>query len=232
MSEQDTYLVVATKSWNRQIYEEVICRYPGNWHFIGDKRELTLEGLENLRPRMIFFLHWSWLVPAAIVDRYECVCFHMTDLPYGRGGSPLQNLIARGHKTTQLTALRMVEELDAGPVYLKMALDLSGSAAEIFFRASSLAAQMIETLIREQPQPRPQVGEVTSFPRRKPEQSRIPAGADLEQLYDQIRMLDAEGYPQAFLDHQGHRYRFSRARRSAAGLVAEVLITPLEEEKP
>ena len=43
----------------------------------------------------------------------------MTDLPYGRGGSPLQNLIINGHKETMMSALRCVQELDAGPIYLK-----------------------------------------------------------------------------------------------------------------
>ncbi len=37
---------------------------------------------------------------------------HMTDVPYGRGGSPLQNLIARGHTSTKLTAMRMTAEVD------------------------------------------------------------------------------------------------------------------------
>jgi len=37
----------------------------------------------------------------------------MTDVPYGRGGSPLQNLIVRGHTETKLTALRCVRDLDA-----------------------------------------------------------------------------------------------------------------------
>lgn len=32
--------------------------------------------------------------------------FHMTNFPYGRGGSPLQNLMKRGHHTTTITALR------------------------------------------------------------------------------------------------------------------------------
>ena len=59
-----------------------------------------------------------------IIKRFECVCFHMADVPYGRGGSPLQNLIARGHRETKLTALRMVEDFDAGPVYSKMPLCL------------------------------------------------------------------------------------------------------------
>ena len=42
----------------------------------------------------------------------------MTDLPYGRGGSPSKSII-RGLKTTKITAFKCVAEIDAGPVYLK-----------------------------------------------------------------------------------------------------------------
>ena len=67
----------------------------------------------------------------------------MTDLPYGRGGSPLQNLIIRGGKTTKLFAFRMTEEFDARPNYLKRNLSLEGTAREIFIRANYLSAKMI-----------------------------------------------------------------------------------------
>lgn len=67
------------------------------------------------------------MVPEAVLIAAECVCFHMTDVPYGRGGSPLQNLIVRKHKKTKLTALKMTEEIDAGPVYCKRELSLDGS---------------------------------------------------------------------------------------------------------
>ena len=60
--------------------------------------------------------------------------FHMTDVLYGRGGSPLQNFIIRGHKETKLTAMKCVKELDAGPVYLKEFLSLLGNAEEIYMR--------------------------------------------------------------------------------------------------
>ncbi len=227
-----TYLVAASKSWNRQLFDEQLRHYPGNWQFIDRKEDLSVERLQQLQPRQIFFLHWSWKVPAEIIERFECVCFHMTDVPYGRGGSPLQNLIVRGHKATRLTALRMVEAFDAGPVYLKAELDLSGSAEEIFRRASTLATRMIRTLIEEQPVPQPQRGEVVNFARRKPEQSRIPEVATPEQVYDHIRMLDAEGYPPAFIEHQGRRYEFSRATLEGGKIVASVTITPCEEEIP
>ena len=49
-------------------------------------------------PKYIFFPHWSKKVDTKIVNNYECVCFHETDLPYGRGGSPIQNLILRNQK--------------------------------------------------------------------------------------------------------------------------------------
>ena len=75
----------------------------------------------------------------------------MTDLPYGLGGSPLQNLIHRGHTSTMLTALRCSAGLDAGDVYLKQPLSLHGSAEEIFLKADGLIEQMIEHIVIEDP---------------------------------------------------------------------------------
>ena len=70
----------------------------------------------------------------------------MTDLPYSRGGSPLQNLILRGHQETQIIALRCVAELDAGPIYMKRPLSLEESAYEIFVRAADVVQEMIEDM--------------------------------------------------------------------------------------
>jgi methionyl-tRNA formyltransferase len=223
-----TYVVAGAKPWNRRVFDEVIVNYAGEWHFCGRPEELGVETISGLSPRYVFFLHWSWKIPPEIVNHYECVCFHMTDVPYGRGGSPLQNLIVRGHRQTKLTALRMVEDFDAGPVYLKEDLCLEGNAEEIFVRASYLSAEMIRHIINEEPVPQPQVGEPTIFKRRKPHESEILGLPDLQDLYDFIRMLDAEGYPRAFLEYEGFRYEFSRAAFYDGRLVADVVITPLE----
>jgi len=223
------YLVAATKTWNRQVFNETISRYPGDWHFVSDPQELTLEFVRSLQPHKIFFLHWSWKVPADIVRHFECVLFHMTDLPYGRGGSPLQNLISAGHRHTKVTALRMVEELDAGPIYLKEDLCLSGHAEEIYIRASELAARMIQRLLAEDIMPTPQVGTPTEFKRRAPADSEVPASESLAELHDLIRMLDAEGYPPAFFERGGLRYEFTRPALRAGRIVADVTITPARE---
>ncbi len=65
---------------------------------IRDPKDLEVSKLLEFSPRYIFFPHWSWIIPKEIYEKFECVIFHMTDLPFGRGGSPLQNLIVRGHK--------------------------------------------------------------------------------------------------------------------------------------
>ena len=43
----------------------------------------------------------------------------MTDLPYGRGGSPLQNLILDNKQKTMISAFKMTERMDEGPIYIK-----------------------------------------------------------------------------------------------------------------
>jgi methionyl-tRNA formyltransferase len=229
--QQDTYFVVGTKSWNRRVFDEKIKFFPGNWFYASSPDELTPEKIRLHQPRYIFFLHWSDWVPNELIESYECVCFHMTDVPYGRGGSPLQNLIIRGHRATKLTALRMVAEFDAGPVYLKETLSLEGSAEEIYIRATYLSAQMIERIIQTHPTPQPQSGEVVIFKRRKPHQSEIPQVESLQQLYDFIRMLDADGYPKAYIEHAGYRYEFRRAAHYDGRLIADVTITSIENEE-
>jgi methionyl-tRNA formyltransferase len=227
----ETYIVVGTKKWNRRIFDEKISHFKGKWFFIDSKDDLTLLKIKQYNPHYIFFLHWSWLVPEDIFENFECVCFHMADVPYGRGGSPLQNLIIRGHHKTKLTALRMVEELDAGPVYLKEDLSLEGNAEEIYIRATYLSAQMIKRIIEEHPQPIPQEGVPIIFKRRKSSESKIPQFTSMQAHYDFIRMLDAEDYPHAYLEHAGFRYEFRRAALYDGRIVADVTISPIREDK-
>ena len=217
------YLVATVKPWNTEAFARYSPTLPGHWHLISSPAQLTEELLAQLQPAMIFFPHWSWKVPASVHQRYPCVCFHMTDLPYGRGGSPLQNLILQGANSTQLTALQMTDELDAGPIYAKVPLALDGSAQQIFERAAPLVYQLIRRILLEQLKPSPQQGEVVHFTRRTPAQSALPTGLSAREQYDFIRMLDADSYPRAYLKHGDNRLELSDARLSANGeLTAQV----------
>jgi methionyl-tRNA formyltransferase len=217
------YIVASSKSWNSLIYDDLKVSSTGRWVYAENPAELQ-NALFGSIPRYIFFLHWNWIVPETIWHEHECVCFHMTDLPYGRGGSPLQNLILTGHTETKLTALRMIQEMDAGPIYSKRPLSLNGSAEEIYVRASKLSVELIRWIIEDNPQPIPQEGEVIIFKRRKPEQSNLPVNGGLMTAYDFIRMLDADGYPNAFVEHGDYRINFKNARFDNEHVFAEVEI--------
>lgn len=221
---ESSYVVCTVKPWNFSAFARHTPTMSGGWHLIRSPEELNLKRLETMSPRYVFFPHWSWRVPADIIERFECVCFHMTDVPYGRGGSPLQNLILRGHDTTQMTALRMVEELDTGPVYLKRPLSLEGRAETIFERAADLVYGMIGDIIAGNISPVPQQGEVVLFNRRAPEQSALPQDGTSSALYDFIRMLDAPTYPTAFIDWGQWRLEFDHARQSGDAVEAHVFI--------
>lgn len=220
-------LIVSEKSWNKELVSYLQSTMPQYaFYLISQKEDFTVERIGSISPVKIFIPHWSYIIPSAIFERYECIVFHMTDLPYGRGGSPLQNLIVRGLTATKLSALRVEVGLDTGPVYLKMDLSLSGTAEEIFVRVNKLVGKMIVEIIQNNLQPVPQEGDPVVFKRRKPEQSDMSGLEKLEEIFDYIRMLDADGYPHAYIEKGEFRYEFTRASIKADGsIVADVKIT-------
>ncbi len=222
------YLVVSSRQWHKKGFES-LKSLEGNWEWVDEPAKL-MSLAHELSPRYIFFLHWSHKVPDEIWMKYECVCFHMTDLPFGRGGSPLQNLISSGHQSTTLTAIRMIKEFDAGPIYTKRNLSLSGRAVDIYIKAGLLSFEIIDWIVKNQPKPYDQKGDVTVFKRRTPTQSRLPITSNLSQLFDHIRMLDAPGYPYAYIQYGVIRIEFSHAELKDGALNASVRITSNHNE--
>jgi methionyl-tRNA formyltransferase len=199
----DNIVIATIKSWNienAKRFSESCRDY--NVFIITDKDKL--QAVHELNPRYIFFPHWSWKIPKEIYEKFECVAFHMADLPYGRGGSPLQNLIIRKIYQTKISAFRVDDGIDTGPIYQKMDFDISkGSADELYREASRLIFKyMIPSLIKYPRIPIPQEGEVLEFKRRTSAYSSIESSFSngnngVTFIYDHIRMLDAEGYPRS-----------------------------------
>lgn len=227
---ENFYILGVSKPWVLEDFMALRPTLGGNWSIVSTSNDLKAVVAER-RPRYIFFPHWSELVPQSLTEEFECVCFHMTDLPYGRGGSPLQNLIVAGHEKTVLTALRMTQTLDEGPVYAKRPLSLDGSAAEIFKRAAPIVCELIAEITSLEPNPKAQTGTPSTFKRRTAEQSRLPDGISAGELYNHIRMLDAPGYPKAFLQYDNWRLEFDLAKRNTDGVEARVRFSQIEGEQ-
>lgn len=217
-------IVVSNKDWHRKYIEELSGRTGKEVIYIDNKSEVTYQKFASLGPEWVFFPHWSYMIPADVYENFRCVVFHMTDLPFGRGGSPLQNLIARGIYETRLSALRCCGEVDAGDIYLKRNLSLWGNAEEIYLRAAELSKEMMIEMVRDDLQAEPQKGEAVVFKRRTPDDGNIGELRSLEKIFDYIRMLDAESYPLAFLDTEHLHLEFTRASLKYGYILADTKI--------
>lgn len=221
----DVVVIVSNKEWHKGLAADIESRVSDKVVFISDKNRVTFSYLSRLKPQYVFFPHWSDYIPADVYDNFACIIFHMTELPFGRGGSPLQNLIVRGFTETKLSAIRCVEQLDAGDIFLQEKLSLMGTAEEIFLRATDLMREMMVKIILNHPEPCAQQGEPVIFKRRKPEDGDIASLSELGKVYDYIRMLDAEGYPRAFLDIGKIHFEFERASLKDGFIKADVKIS-------
>jgi methionyl-tRNA formyltransferase len=218
-------VITTIKEWNISNYFKLkeVYKDKYNFHLITQKDELIIEEINKLKPKYIFFPHWSWIIPKEIYNNFDCVVFHMTDLPYGRGGSPFQNLIVREVYDTKISALKVDDGLDTGDIYLKEDFNISkGSATENFTKLSNIIFEkMIPKLLLTNLIPQKQVGEIVNFKRITPAESNINTWESkwIDKLYDFIRMLDAEGYPKAFSQIDNLKIEYTNVEKKDKKLI-------------
>ena len=217
------YVVASSKDWFKE--------YPKSKEYdnlniieIKTKADLTLELLEKVDPRYIFFPHWNWKVDSEIYERYECVVFHTAPLPFGRGGSPIQNLILRNIEKTPVCAIRMTEILDGGPIYDSIEVTLDGSITEIFSKIAVCVEKIIIKICQENIEPIEQSGTVVSFNRLTYADNELKSEYSIKELYDRIRMVDGLDYQRAYLNFGKNKIEFTEAHLDKNCLTAKIKI--------
>tara|TARA_B100001287_G_scaffold272911_1_gene275425 strand:+ start:455 stop:1129 length:675 start_codon:yes stop_codon:yes gene_type:complete len=198
---------------------------------IKKKDELTLAALNQFKPDLIFFPHWNWIVSEEIFEKYKCVLFHTAPLPFGRGGSPIQNLIKCGYSKSPVCALAMSKGVDTGPIYDQIDISLNGSLSEILVRLNNIVNTLMLRLMDRLPEPKIQTGNVHNFKRLGNEDNEINCVSKIEEFYDSIRMLDDPSYPNAYLNLQNVCIEFSDISREGNELFCKARIREKDMEK-
>ena len=232
-SEKIRIYIMHSKPWCQDIFDFSYLVFPHDKYelfHIYEKSEFDAIN-DFTSADYLLFVHWNWLVPKGITENYTCICFHMTDLPYGRGGSPLQNLIIRGASTTKLSAIRMTEKLDAGPVYLKRSLTLNGTALEIYLRAGQVSLIMAKEIVTDNLQPILQDGPIVEFPRLTPKDNLIKEEyVNFEYFKDMVRMVDAPSYPSAYILYGGLKINFNNVTEIDEKLAGQFTVERIKNE--
>lgn len=189
---------------------------------ITDQKDLSISKLRKIDPKFIFFPHWNWKINSEIYNNFECIGFHTSPLPYGRGGSPIQNMIIRNFKESPVCAFRITEILDGGPIYDLKKISLEGKISEIFLRIAKSIEQMIIKICINNPKPVEQKGQVVSFKRLKNSDNKLLNTFSLKEIYNRIRMVDGEDYQKAYLLFGSYKIEFSESSLVKGELHARV----------
>ena len=217
------YLFCAYRDWALKLFQKLKKKYP-DMYLLSSPKKLTINYLKRKKPEIIFFPDWSWIIPNEIISNYKCICFHESNLPKFRGGSPIQNQIIRGVTKTKTTAFIMNEKIDAGDIILQKNLSLEGSIQEIFSRMSENDYSLILKIMNGRYKRKKQSGKPTTYSRRKPKESELKSlNHSIRYLYNFIRMLE-DPYPNAFIRIGKQKLIFKKAIYNNKKLSLEVKI--------
>jgi methionyl-tRNA formyltransferase len=110
-----------------------------------------LARLEAAAPDAIAVVAYGRILPPPILrlPRLGCVNVHASLLPKYRGASPIQAALLAGDDETGVVTMRVVDELDAGPLYLRRTLSIGPreTAGELSDRLTAAGGRLlVETL--------------------------------------------------------------------------------------
>jgi len=169
---------------------------------------------DHLRPGDIcFLLSYGRIVDADLLKlhRHNLVV-HASDLPKGKGWSPMTWQILEGADTIPLSLFEASADLDAGPIYAQLKLELKGHELATEWQKLQAAGtlQLCCSWLKDYPDSadwgRPQEGEATIYSRRRPDDSRLDPDRNLRDQFSLLRVVDNQAYP-AFFELEGYRYR-------------------------
>lgn len=166
---------------------------------------------------LILFIGWSWIIPKETTEKFLCLGIHPSNLPFYRGGSPLQHQIMNGVEKSKVSLMTLSStKLDGGEVWLQEDLDLTGiNMTEVFRNIVISSNKMLNTFFTDYPKILPTEQDLNCgsyFKRRTSSQSRITRdqfqNLSLKEMYDFIRCL-TDPYPNAYLeDDDGNKLVF------------------------
>ena len=134
--------------------------------------------------------------PILVAPRFGCLNLHGSALPRWRGAAPIQRAIMAGDSETAVTAMRMEEGLDTGPVCLeeRVAIPLSMTAGELHDLLAERGAKLMVDALglleagRLVEAPQPEAG-VTYARKIEKDEAHIDFARSAEEVHNHIRGL-------------------------------------------
>jgi methionyl-tRNA formyltransferase len=130
------------------------------------------------------------LIPKELLDRALWLNVHPSLLPRWRGAAPVERAMMAGDTETGVSIIRLVEELDAGPIGAVEQFPIApdDDAGSVFERAAHVTPDLLDTAL-ETKEFRPQEGETTYAEKIGPTDRELDWSRPPEELHNRIRAL-------------------------------------------
>lgn len=149
-----------------------------------------------------FFLGFEQIVPPAILALHKHnLVVHASDLPKGKGWSPLTWQILEGKSDIPVSLFEAAKEVDSGPVYARRTMSFRGTELidEMRQALGRITIELCEDFLHQYPDivrfATPQSGDPSYYPRRTPEDSRLDPDLPIRDQFRLLRVADNERYP-------------------------------------
>ena len=150
------------------------------------------SGLE-LGAEVVVVVAYGLLVPGELLDERLWLNVHPSLLPRWRGAAPVERALIEGDRETGVTIIRLVEELDAGPIAAqrRFAIESDDDAGAVYARAAETAVELLGHVLSD-PQPTfvPQADEgITYAAKIGPVDRALDLRRPARELVDRVRAL-------------------------------------------
>jgi methionyl-tRNA formyltransferase len=160
--------------------------------------ELGIEVRQPERPAelgepgvdVVVAVAYGALIPKELLDRAVWLNAHPSLLPRWRGAAPVERAIMAGDAETGVSIIRLVEELDAGPIGAAADFPIGpdDDAGVVFDRAADMGSELIDSVLALQ-RFVPQEGEATYAEKIRPADRDLDWSRPAQELHNRIRAL-------------------------------------------
>lgn len=157
-----------------------------------------------------FLLSCLRIVPPSVLSlNKNNIVVHASDLPKGKGFSPMQWQIAEGQNGITLTLFEVVEKVDAGPYYIKDVLKFDGTELLNELR-EKMAMKIIDMCLQYvnnygRITAMEQSGEESFYRRRTVADDELDINKTIAEQFNHFRIADNEAYPLYFY-YKGEKF--------------------------
>jgi methionyl-tRNA formyltransferase len=153
--------------------------------------ERLVPGLD-LGADVVVAVAYGLIVPTPVLEERLWLNVHPSLLPRWRGAAPVERALMAGDEETGVTIIKLVAELDAGPVAAqeRFAVEDDDDAGAVYARAAELAARLLDDVLAvSEPSFEEQEGEPTYAHKITAEDRRLDLGRPARELVDRVRAL-------------------------------------------